>query len=169
EKENVMNQFVKGQIDILVSTTVIEVGVDVPNASIMVVENSERFGLTQLHQLRGRIGRGKHDDVCILLTGFAKSEVADKRLSILEKTSSGFKVAEADLMLRGPGDFLGTSQSGIPQFYLANLIRDFELLKYARDDAFELTKSDPGLSSFPGLLKEVYNKWGEFLHLATIS
>ena len=169
EKENIMNQFVKGQIDILVSTTVIEVGVDVSNASIMVVENSERFGLTQLHQLRGRIGRGQHDAVCILLTGFAKSEVADKRLSILENTSSGFKIAEADLMLRGPGDFLGTSQSGIPQFYLANLIRDFELLKYARDDAFELTKSDPGLSSFPGLLKEVYNKWGEFLHLATIS
>ncbi len=169
EKEAVMKRFISHHLDILVATTVIEVGVDVPNVTVMVVENAERFGLTQLHQLRGRIGRGGHDSYCILISSFKRSEDAEKRLMIMEETSDGFKIAESDLMIRGPGDFLGTKQSGLPQFRFANLIRDSRILGEAREDAFNLVKQDPELSKYPKLLEQVLNKWGELLELGGIS
>lgn len=169
EKEEVMKRFISNHIQILVSTTVIEVGIDVPNATVMVVENAERFGLTQLHQLRGRVGRGEHDSVCILLSGFKRSEDAEKRLSIMEKTGDGFKIAEADLLIRGPGDFLGTKQSGLPEFRFANLIRDARILGEAREDAFVVVKNDPDLTSYPGLIEEVQRKFGSALKLTAIS
>lgn len=169
EKEAVMKRFISHHLDILVATTVIEVGVDVPNSTVMVVENAERFGLTQLHQLRGRVGRGGHDSHCILISSFKRSEDAEKRLTIMEETSDGFKIAEADLMIRGPGDFLGTKQSGLPQFRFANLIRDTSILSEAREDAFDLVKKDPELSKYPQLLEQVLVKWGELLKLGGIS
>ncbi len=164
-----MRRFISGHVNILVSTTVIEVGVDVPNATVMVVENAERFGLTQLHQLRGRIGRGEHDSHCILISSFKRSEDAAKRLSIMEGTSDGFKIAEADLMIRGPGDFLGTKQSGLPEFQFANLIRDSRILSEAREDAFNLVNKDPELIDHPTLLEQVIVRWGELLKLGGIS
>ena len=160
EKEAIMKRFISNHLDILVATTVIEVGVDVPNATVMVVENAERFGLTQLHQLRGRIGRGGHDSYCVLISSFKRSEDAEKRLTIMESTSDGFKIAEADLMIRGPGDFLGTKQSGLPQFRFANLMRDSRILGEAREDAFALVKEDPMLNNYPGVLGQVLNKVG---------
>jgi len=169
EKEAVMKRFISHHLDILVATTVIEVGVDVPNSTVMVVENAERFGLTQLHQLRGRIGRGGHDSYCILISSFKRSEDAEKRLTIMEGTSDGFKIAEADLMIRGPGDFLGTKQSGLPQFRFANLIRDSRILGEAREDAFNLVREDPELSNYPELLEQVLSKWGVLLELGGIS
>ncbi len=141
EKEEIMRQFVAGELTILVSTTVIEVGVDVPNASLMVIEHAERFGLSQLHQLRGRVGRGAEQSFCVLLTGDRKTAVAKERLGIMEETSDGFKIAEKDLEIRGQGEILGTRQSGIQMFKIANIIRDLEILDAARRDAEEfLTK-----------------------------
>jgi ATP-dependent DNA helicase RecG len=169
EKETVMKRFTSHHLDILVATTVIEVGVDVSNATVMVVENAERFGLTQLHQLRGRIGRGSYNSYCVLISSFKRSEDAEKRLMIMEETSDGFKIAEADLMIRGPGDFLGTKQSGLPQFIFANLIRDSRILGEAREDAFALVKEDPELTKHPKLLEQVLNKWGKLLELGGIS
>jgi ATP-dependent DNA helicase RecG len=169
EKDEIMRRFISHEIDILVSTTVIEVGVDVPNATVMVVENAERFGLSQLHQLRGRVGRGAHESICILISGFKRTEDAKRRLSILEKTSDGFKIAEADLMLRGPGDFLGTKQSGLPEFRFADLIRDGRILVEAREDAFKIVREDPTLSRYPRLFGEVLRRWGERLDLADVS
>lgn len=169
EKEMVMKRFIAHHLDILVATTVIEVGVDVPNSTVMVIENAERFGLTQLHQLRGRIGRGGHDSYCILISSFKRSEDAEKRLTIMEGTSDGFKIAEADLMIRGPGDFLGTKQSGLPQFRFANLIRDIKILSEAREDAFDMVSKDPELKKHPELLKQVLSKWGELLDTGGIS
>ena len=169
EKEAVMKRYISHHLDILVATTVIEVGVDVPNATVMVVENAERFGLTQLHQLRGRIGRGEYESYCVLISSFKRSEDAEKRLAIMESTSDGFKIAEADLMIRGPGDFLGTKQSGLPQFRFANLIRDTRILGEAREDAFKLVKQDPELSKYPELLQQVLNKWADLLELGGIS
>ena len=169
EKEAVMKRFVSRHIDILVATTVIEVGVDVPNATVMVVENAERFGLTQLHQLRGRVGRGGHDSFCILISGFKRSEDAEKRLSIMEETSDGFRIAEADLMIRGPGDFLGTKQSGLPEFRFADILRDARILNEAREDAFLIVKEEPGLDSYPELLSEVKKRYGAIFELGGIS
>lgn len=141
EKEKVMSAFVAGEIKILVSTTVIEVGVDVPNASVMVVEHAERFGLSQLHQLRGRVGRGAEKSYCILLTSDKKTVVAEERLGIMAQTSDGFKIAEKDLELRGPGELLGTKQSGLPEFRIGNIVRDQLLLEKARAEAeFYLAK-----------------------------
>ncbi|HEU4934195.1 MAG TPA: ATP-dependent DNA helicase RecG, partial [Pyrinomonadaceae bacterium] len=141
EKEKVMSAFVAGEIKILVSTTVIEVGVDVPNASVMVVEHAERFGLSQLHQLRGRVGRGAEKSYCILLTSDKKTAVAEERLGIMAQTSDGFKIAEKDLQLRGPGELLGTKQSGLPEFRIGNIVRDQPLLEKAREEAeFYLAK-----------------------------
>jgi ATP-dependent DNA helicase RecG len=128
----------------LITTTVIEVGVDVPNATVMVIENAERFGLAQLHQLRGRIGRGRHQSFCILLTDTKEPEALDK-LSVLEKSEDGFEIAEADLKLRGPGDMLGTAQSGLPPLRLASLIEDADLLMEAKAIAKKILESDPGL------------------------
>jgi ATP-dependent DNA helicase RecG len=135
EKEEVMRAFVAGEIKILVSTTVIEVGVDVPNASVMIVEHAERFGLSQLHQLRGRVGRGAEKSFCVLLTSDKKTLVAQERLGIMARTSNGFIIAEKDLEIRGPGEMLGTRQSGLPEFRIANLIRDQSILEKARNAA----------------------------------
>lgn len=141
EKERVMSAFVAGEIKILVSTTVIEVGVDVPNASVMIVEHAERFGLSQLHQLRGRVGRGAEKSYCILLTSDKKTLIAEERLGIMARTSNGFLIAEKDLELRGPGELLGTRQSGLPEFRIANIVRDQPLLEKAREESeFYLNK-----------------------------
>ena len=137
EKDDVMRQFVSGEMNILVSTTVIEVGVDVPNASLMVIEHAERFGLSQLHQLRGRVGRGAERSFCVLLTGDKKTAVAKERLGIMEETGDGFRIAEKDLEIRGQGEILGTRQSGIQSFKIANIIRDIEILDEARRAAEE--------------------------------
>jgi ATP-dependent DNA helicase RecG len=134
-KDQVMRMFQKGELQILVATTVIEVGVDVPNATVMVIEHAERFGLAQLHQLRGRIGRGAAKSYCVLMTGGKVSEEGEKRLDAMVKTNDGFKIAELDLELRGPGEFFGTRQAGMPSFRIANLIRDRELLEAAKREA----------------------------------
>jgi ATP-dependent DNA helicase RecG len=135
EKEEIMREFVAGKINILVSTTVIEVGVDVPNASLMVIEHAERFGLSQLHQLRGRVGRGAEQSFCVLLTGDKQTSVAKERLGIMEETTDGFRIAEKDLEIRGQGEILGTRQSGIQTFKIGNIIRDIEILDAARKEA----------------------------------
>lgn len=169
EKNEVMNKFISHQLDMLVATTVVEVGVDVPNATVMVVENSERYGLSQLHQLRGRVGRGEHESICVLISGAKRSVDARKRLWILRDTSDGFKIAEADLMIRGPGEFIGTRQSGLPEFRFANLLRDARILGEARTEAFNIVRKDPTLVSYPRLYREVLKRWGESLELAGIS
>jgi ATP-dependent DNA helicase RecG len=142
EKDAVMRAFIAGQINILVSTTVIEVGVDVPNASLMVIEHAERFGLSQLHQLRGRVGRGAEQSFCVLLTGDKKTSVAKERLGIMEQTTDGFRIAEKDLEIRGQGDILGTRQSGVQSFKVANLVRDLEILSEARTEAERYLSKD---------------------------
>ena len=134
-KDEVMRRFIAGEIQILVSTTVIEVGVDVPNASVMVVEHAERFGLSQLHQLRGRVGRGAEQSHCVLLASDKQTSVARERLGIMEETNDGFRIAEKDLELRGPGEVMGTRQAGLPEFRVANLVRDLEILQAARKEA----------------------------------
>lgn len=144
EKDEIMSRFAAGETDVLVSTTVIEVGVDVPNAALMVVENAERFGLSQLHQLRGRVGRGKHKSWCILVSD-AKGEEARARLSAMTHISDGFKIAEEDLRLRGPGDFFGSRQHGLPELHIADLGADMNVLKAAQDAAKRLLDSDPRL------------------------
>ena len=144
EKDEIMSRFAAGETDVLVSTTVIEVGVDVPNAALMVVENAERFGLSQLHQLRGRVGRGKHKSWCILVSD-AKGEEARARLHAMTHISDGFKIAEEDLRLRGPGDFFGSRQHGLPELHIADLGADMNVLKAAQDAAKRLLESDPRL------------------------
>lgn len=145
EKDKIMQAFVDGGIDILVSTTVIEVGVDVPNASLMVVENAERFGLSQLHQLRGRVGRGKHKSYCVLFSD-SDSEISKSRLNVMEQTTDGFKISEEDLKLRGPGDFFGSRQHGLPEMHIADLGMDMKVLSDAQTAAQELLKTDPELA-----------------------
>ena len=135
EKDEVMRRFVSGEIQILVATTVVEVGVDVPNASLMVIEHAERFGLSQLHQLRGRVGRGAEQSYCVLLASDKKTSVARERLGIMEETNDGFRIAEKDLEIRGPGEVMGTRQSGLPTFRVGNLVRDVEILEEARREA----------------------------------
>lgn len=145
EKDAVMSCFTAGDIDILVATTVIEVGVDVPNAALMVVENADRFGLSQLHQLRGRVGRGAHQSYCILFEG-AGGDVSKERLKIMCETNDGFKISEEDLKLRGPGDFFGSRQHGLPEMRIANLAADMEVLTRAQDAALEVLGRDPDLA-----------------------
>ncbi len=146
EKDEIMKAFRDNKIHILVSTTVIEVGVDVPNANVMVIEQAKRFGLSQLHQLRGRVGRGEYKSFCILMLGYALTEEARARAEIMEQTNDGFKISEADLEMRGPGEFLGTRQSGLPGFKMANLVRDLEILQKARMAAFKWIEKDPKLT-----------------------
>jgi ATP-dependent DNA helicase RecG len=134
-KDQVMRMFQRGELQVLVATTVIEVGVDVPNATVMVIEHAERFGLAQLHQLRGRIGRGAAKSYCILMTGGRVSEDGEKRLDAMVRTRDGFQIAELDLALRGPGEFFGTRQAGMPSFRVADLIRDRQLLEAAKREA----------------------------------
>ncbi|NVN91542.1 MAG: ATP-dependent DNA helicase RecG [Desulfuromonadales bacterium] len=170
EKEDVMGSFKAGELDVLVSTTVIEVGIDVPNATVMVIEHAERFGLSQLHQLRGRVGRGAARSHCILLTAGRLTEDGEKRLRVMESTGDGFRIAEADLEIRGPGDFLGTRQSGMPDFRVANILRDGALLEQARQVAFGLLDRDPELQSKENipLRSELLRRWGQRLELAAI-
>jgi ATP-dependent DNA helicase RecG len=135
EKEIIMRRFQRGEIDVLVATTVIEVGVDVPNATVMVIEHAERFGLAQMHQLRGRVGRGAAKSYCILMTGPRVSELAEERLEAMVRTQDGFELAELDLTMRGPGEFFGTRQAGLPEFRVANLVRDRRILELAKQEA----------------------------------
>ncbi len=170
EREQVMRRFKDGDLQILVATTVIEVGIDVPNATVMVTEHAERFGLSQLHQLRGRVGRGKDPSHCLLIHYDVDHTDALRRLEVIEKEHDGFKIAEADLALRGPGELLGTRQSGLADFRLANLIRDSHLLLEARKEALEWLAQDPSLSrSESQALREVLKyRWGSRLELGAI-
>ena len=144
EKDAEMQRFVSGETQIMVATTVIEVGVNVPNASVMVIENAERFGLSQLHQLRGRVGRGADQSYCILVTTYKLTEETRKRLEIMVQTNDGFEIAEADLKLRGPGDLEGTQQSGVAfDLKIADIARDGQLLQYVRDVANRIVDEDP--------------------------
>ncbi|MFH1501910.1 MAG: ATP-dependent DNA helicase RecG [Candidatus Eisenbacteria bacterium] len=159
EKDEVMGRFQRGDVDLLVSTTVVEVGVDVPNATVMVVEHAERFGLAQLHQLRGRVGRGSQRSYCVLMVGPGASDEARERIQILAATTDGFEIAEKDLELRGPGEFLGVRQHGLPRFAVADLRHDSRLLVKARDDAFAFLDADPKLESPEGrVLREAVRR-----------
>jgi ATP-dependent DNA helicase RecG len=152
DKDEQMRRFASGETQILVATTVIEVGVNVPNASVMIIENAERFGLSQLHQLRGRVGRGAEQSYCILLTNVEQSKDTRKRMDIMVATNDGFRIAEADLQLRGPGDLEGTQQSGLPfELHIASLTQDGQILDIARQAAMEILDADP-------LLEEVHNR-----------
>jgi len=146
QREGIMEAFKQGAVEILVSTTVIEVGINIPNATIMVIENAERFGLSQIHQLRGRVGRSVYPSKCLLLASYRKTGEARRRLGIIEKTTDGFRIAEEDLAIRGPGELLGVKQSGFYQFRVANLMRDAEILSEAREEAFRLVEGDPELA-----------------------
>jgi len=170
EKEAIMMDFKEGKIQVLVATTVIEVGIDIPNASMMVVEHAERFGLSQLHQLRGRIGRGRTPSKCILMAPYRSSEEAKVRLRAMERTNDGFQIAEEDLNLRGPGEFFGIRQSGFPDFRVAHLIRDTPILIEARKEAFRLIEEDPSMAhpSHLALRQFLIKRWKGRLELATI-
>ncbi len=158
DKTDVMDSFKKGETDVLVATTVIEVGVDVPNASVMVVEHAETFGLAQLHQLRGRVGRGSAQSYCILLTE-KLTEAARERVTTMEKTQDGFEIAEVDLRLRGPGEFFGVKQSGLPEFRVANVLRDREALEIARQEATAAVDAPPDRAALEKLVAYIREKW----------
>jgi ATP-dependent DNA helicase RecG len=145
DKEAEMQRFVKGKTNIMVATTVIEVGVNVPNASVMVIESTERFGLSQLHQLRGRVGRGAEQSYCILMTGNKLSNDSKIRLETMCRTNDGFEIAEVDLKLRGPGDIMGKQQSGILNLKIADLVKDKDILMLAREHAIKILKEDAGM------------------------
>jgi len=168
EKDSVMESFRKGDVKVLVSTTVVEVGIDEPDATVMVIEHAERFGLAQLHQLRGRVGRGEKQSYCFLITGRSVSEDAVKRLKVLERTNDGFRISEEDLRFRGPGEVFGTRQSGIGEFKIADISRDFEILKLAREEAIMLVSSNPELSGLETLRRLVREKYGKNLNLASV-
>ncbi len=159
EKESVMADFKAGKIDVLVSTTVIEVGVDVPNASLMVIVHAERFGLSQLHQLRGRVGRGRRKSRCLLLAYGPLGEDARQRLDAMCSTTDGFRIAEEDLNIRGPGEFLGTRQSGLPDLRVANIVRDAGTLEMARHEAFRLVEEDAEFVKYPVLRRALETFW----------
>ena len=153
EKNEIMSEFADGKIDALVSTTVIEVGINVPNASVMIIENAERFGLSQLHQIRGRVGRGEYQSYCVLFSQNKNNE----RLKVMAETNDGFEIARKDLALRGPGDFLGTRQHGLPEFKIADLETDLNVMKNAGGAAREILEKDPELKNNV-FLKEKLNE-----------
>ena len=165
-----MQALVQGTLDILVSTTVIEVGVDVANTTVMLVENAEHFGLAQLHQLRGRVGRGQAQAYCVLLTGPALSKEGRQRLRVMQDSTDGFFVAEQDLQIRGPGELLGTKQSGLPELRVGNILHHTTCLEQARRAAFELLKEDPNLTQpeHQALAAAAQVRWGGRLELAAI-
>ncbi|MFN4196791.1 MAG: ATP-dependent DNA helicase RecG [Caldimicrobium sp.] len=170
EKEKIMQAFKRGEIDVLISTTVVEVGVDVPNATVMVIEHAERFGLSQLHQLRGRVGRSEKQSYCFLIAyNISFQSDAYKRLQILCQTNDGFKIAEEDLKLRGPGDILGTQQSGFLEFKKADPVKDLDLLLLAKDAAFKVIKESPNLEEYPALKEELFKRWEERLKLSEVA
>jgi ATP-dependent DNA helicase RecG len=170
ERDDVMRSFRDGAIGVLVATTVIEVGIDIPNATVMIIEHAERFGLSQLHQLRGRVGRGKAAGYCLLINRAPRNPLAEQRLRVMERQHDGFKIAEADLAMRGPGEFLGTRQSGLGDFRLANLVRDAKILMEARNEAQAWLEKDPELSSLESSeLREVLlHRWGQRLQLGAV-
>lgn len=156
EKDNVMQSFAEGETQILVSTTVVEVGVDVPNATVMLIENADRFGLSQLHQLRGRVGRGKNKSYCILVSD-NKSDSSRERLQVMKHTSNGFDIADYDLKSRGPGDFFGKRQHGLPDLKIADMLEDTEKLRQCRECALKMLESDPRLDGYPELCERINN------------
>jgi ATP-dependent DNA helicase RecG len=170
EKQRVMDRFRSGAIRVLVATTVIEVGVDVPNATVMIVEHAERFGLSQLHQLRGRVGRGSARSHCLLVAHYARAgDEARERLRVMTRTQDGFELARADLRIRGPGELLGTRQAGQPVLEVADLYRDEAILDEAREEAFRIAEEDPALA-LPGHAPtaEALARWGARLSLARV-
>ncbi len=167
DKESVMDRFKKHELDVLVSTTVIEVGVDVPNATVMVIENAEKFGLAQLHQLRGRVGRGAHASHCFLLTA-KLNDVSEQRIRAMVESSDGFRLAEVDLEIRGPGEFFGTRQSGIPQLRFAHVLQDRDLLETARDEASRFIAREHGSARFRAAVEYLEQRWQRRYGLAQI-
>ena len=168
EKESVMQSFRKNETQILVATTVVEVGVDVPNATVMVIEHSDRFGLAQLHQLRGRIGRGTEKSQCILVAPHSIAGDARERMEIMVATSNGFEIAERDLKLRGPGEFFGTRQHGDAAFSVAQPLRDHELLELARREAFALVEDPARADDVVARLESLSPAWQKRYHLAAV-
>jgi len=170
EKQAVMQAFREGTVDVLVCTTVIEVGIDVPNATVILIDQAERFGLAQLHQLRGRVGRGTEESHCILLSDAVAQTTAEARLTALTKTHNGFAIADMDLKLRGPGEFFGSRQHGLPEFKLADLSNELPLLAAAKEDATALLKDDPQLSKtvHQHLRAALIRQFGQTLGLAQI-
>ena len=170
DRERIMREFQEGSYQILVATTVIEVGIDVANATVMVIEHAERFGLSQLHQLRGRVGRGSSAARCLLVVDWAQSREAQERLRVMTETNDGLRIAEADLAIRGPGAMLGTRQSGVPDFRVANILRDQKLLHQARDAASALLAHDPELSGpeSRALREALVTRWAGRLGLARV-
>jgi ATP-dependent DNA helicase RecG len=167
EKEAVMQRFKEGQTKILVSTTVIEVGVDVPNASVMVIEQAERFGLSQLHQLRGRVGRGAAQSYCMLVTD-KMNDTARERIRTLVDSTDGFFIAEMDLKLRGPGEFFGTKQSGLPSLRVANILRDAEILQIARREAVDFVAKPPSEELLRSAVAYIRDHWQRRYGLVTV-
>ncbi len=170
EKEQLMRAFKAGDIQVLIATTVIEVGIDVPNASVMMIEHAERFGLAQLHQLRGRVGRGAAASCCLLMRSQRCTEEGRQRLAVMAESNDGFRIAEADLAIRGPGEVLGTRQSGLPDFRVANLLRDGRILEEARQEAFRLVEDDNFIDDphYDDLRQELKKRWGGRLELASL-
>jgi ATP-dependent DNA helicase RecG len=158
EKERVMASFAGGELNVLVSTTVIEVGVDVPNATVMVIEQAERFGLSQLHQLRGRVGRGAEQSYCILVTG-KLNDAARERIRTMVESTDGFHIAEMDMKLRGPGEFFGTRQSGLPSLRVANILRDFDILEAARREAAAFVGKPPAPEDLQRAVHYIQTHW----------
>jgi ATP-dependent DNA helicase RecG len=170
ERDEQMELFRAQMYDVLVSTTVIEVGVDVPNSTIMLIEDADRFGLSQLHQLRGRVGRGQHKSMCILLSN-PKSDESKVRLNVMCQTQDGFKIAEEDLKLRGSGELYGTRQSGMPDFRIADLINDIDIIQSAREAAWDVVSEDPHLEAPEhAVLRDALRRfWGDKLSLVQTS
>ena len=169
EKESMMQSFKRGEVQILVATTVVEVGVDVPNATIMLIEHADRFGLSQLHQLRGRIGRGSKKSYCLLMADERRSEISQERLNTMVATTDGFRIAEIDLKLRGPGEFFGTRQWGIPAFRVANLLRDQEILEWAKREAAEFVSNPPSAEELETFVTYLRSEWPRRYGLASVA